>query len=419
MTEDKELIRIHGAKNSALAIIAATLLSKGIWSLNNIPMIADVCVQFDILRQFNVKIKQIKEYDWEIDTTNMSIIENIDFSKNIRGSYYFMGVLNAYASRTIHKLSNGCNIDDRTIDIHLDFFSQIGVSCEIKDGDYVLTRNEWPKKKEIEYIFKKKTVGGTVNAILSTVVSDKKVLLKDCAIDPYITDLINFLNKAGSSIHQDGDRIYINGTHHLNPIGYTIMFDPIEAGTYLAAIALLSKKPMRIGPMIPSDIGSFFDYLIKIGVKIKNLGDCIYEVTPIEFYSNFCIATQPFPGIYTDLQLFAALLGLRSNKISQITENIMLKRFEYLNEIKKIGYQFKISDNVITIFPSSDLNKDNLELVGTDLRGTMAILLACLMKTNSFNNIIIHKSYFIDRGYYDYKANLSKIDERISKIRFM
>lgn len=401
-----KIIKISGAKNSALPIIASTVLANGIYILYNIPDITDVDEQVNLLRQLNVRIKKYPNNKILIDTTNINRNNNFVYDKKIRGSYYFMGSLIPFKIKKIYEYPGGCQIGARPINYHTNFFEFIGAKIHSYDNKIEIDSRQLIKKNII-YTFEKPSIGATINGILSTVINyDFEIKLCNVAKDPYIIDLCNFLRKMGAKINGEGtNEIIVNSVSHLYPTDYEIFPDPIEAGSYIIFSSILTKIynfKIIIGPIILDHLGSFYNIINNVGISLRNIEDFInsyYEVVVNTELNNFEITTDVFPGLYTDLHPFLALLANYCNGQSKITDKIMDNRFLYVNELKKLGYDIQKSNNTITINPVTihQQNYNNIILNIPDLRSGMVILFASII--NKLNKIKYVNFDIINRGY--------------------
>jgi UDP-N-acetylglucosamine 1-carboxyvinyltransferase len=403
-------INIHGAKNSALPIIAATLLFKKKYILENVPMIDDILTQINILKQFNVDIQFI-DNNIIIDTRNIILPSQINYDTNTRGTYYFIGSTIHYDINLNYLLGNGCNIDteNRKINYHLDLIKLAG-------KEYIFNNNKLQifgnfVENNCEYKFTNPSVGGTINGLLIFSKINCSCVLKNYAKDPYIFDMINFLKLNGVNIEYTDDFIKINGYNENNDnIKYKIISDPIEALSYIIFSGIYQKNntisSYTIGPIDISHFGIAFQTLQNIGIELIQSKIESYYFIKKDKIKNFNIKTDYYPGIYTDIQPFFAILGLESNTQSIIQETIWFNRFNYAKEINKINEHFNIFNNMLI---TNNITKDNQSLKQlncSDLRGGMALLMY-ILKNNI--NCQLNNLEIIDRGYYDYKKNLDVI----------
>ena len=335
-------IDINGAKNSALPIISATLLDRRIYNLKNIPMISDILSQIDILRQFNVTV-EINGNCLTINTLNFRIPSIINYSKNHRGSYYFIGSTFYTNKDMLFILGNGCNIskENRKVNYHIDIIKLSGRSINYYKDNLEITGKY--NDKSISYTFEKPSVGGTINGLFILSRINAKSELVNYAKDPYIFDVINFLIKIGINIEYDNNKIIIYGNKNFNSekINFTISPDPIEAISYIIYSSIIQKNnsisSYTIGPIILKDLGNSLKIMDNIGINLIEKDEKYYFIRKGEL-KNFSIETDYFPGIYTDCQPFFCILSLFINGKCEITENVWDNRFNYIHEINKLGF---------------------------------------------------------------------------------
>ena len=405
-------ININGAKNSALPIISATLLDKKIYYLKNIPIISDVISQIDILKQFNVTV-EINGNCLIINTLNFRIPNFINYSKNHRGSYYFIGSTFYLNQDISFILGNGCNISstNRKVNYHLDIINMTGRNIKYENDILEITGKY--VDKDISYRFENPSVGGTINGLFILSRINSKSELINYAKDPYIFDVINLLIKIGININYNNEKIIINGNRNFNNenLTFSISPDPIEAISYIIYSTIIQKNnsisSYTIGPIILEHLGLTLDLLENIGIKLIM---CRYGYFFIEKKEliEFDIETDYFPGIYTDIQPFLCILSLFIQGVCKIKENVWDNRFNYVKEINKLGYDVMVDNNqIINRYRYVKIN-ENFDISFTDLRGGFAIYL--LMKKLGSKNRILNKHY-VDRGYENYDENIGKIME--------
>jgi len=414
-------VNISGAKNAALPIIAATLLSRNVYYIKNIPLISDVFIQLNILIQFNVKYQLINKNTIIIDTRFFSIPDKINYTNNTRGTYYFIGSTVCYDQDLTYELDTGCKIDKRIIDYHIDLLVELGKNIKINTNSIEVSGIS--VYKNLHYNFKKPSVGATINAIFMFSKSNFSVFLYNYAKDPYIINTIDLLKKIGICIEYNNDYIKINGEKNeiINNtiIQHEIISDPIEAITYIIYsginLQIDQQSSYTIGPININDLGECYEYLKNIGIYLVSTNILNYYHIKRNNFQKFNIVTGYFPLIYTDVQPFFTILALYiENQCCTITETIWNDRFKYINEINKLGFNINVKDNKIIInncaqvSPLSVINLENIEYFCTDLRGGMALLL--LMRKLGIKNTPTYEK-IIERGYYDYEKNINIILE--------
>ncbi len=407
-------ININGAKNSALPILAATLLAKNKYYFNNIPNISDIEIQLDLLKQFNVSIEYLSNNNLIIDTTNLLIPNELIYNNNTRGTYYIIGSTIHYPSNLIYKFGSGCDIENqgRKINYHLDLINISGKNYNLVNNNLSIYGNFDTKDKK--YIFENPTVGGTLNGLLIFSKINCLTIFENYAKEPYIFDLINFLIKLGINITYNDTQLKIHGTNNIvenSIINYEIIYDPIEFISYyiFSGINLMNNtiSPYTIGPINLNILGTSLTLLKDIGLELIESTKKDYYFIRKTTLNNFNITTDYYPGIFTDVQPFFCLLSLFQDKICTITENIWNNRFNYINELNKLGYNIDINNNTLIINPAKfTIQYNYIDFYCTDLRGGFAIMM--LLKMHNFN-YKLHKINYITRGYSNFENNLDII----------
>ena len=406
----KGTIKISGSKNSSLPILAATLLSSKKATIYNLPKVKDIETMILLLRSLGSKIKYNKK-NKSVDISNSKNIKTFasyDLVKTMRAGIIVLGPLLARFNKAKVSLPGGCAIGARPVDIHLKALSKLGVKYKIVQG-YIYAR---ASKGLIGNVIKfpKISVGATENLIIAASLAKGKTTLKNCAIEPEIEDLINFLRKMGCNIKWSGKRtITILGVKLLREVNYKIMFDRIEAGTYMIASALTEGK-LKIINIIPKKIKTEIDILKKVGATIKIKGT---ELTIIgrKKIKNIKLTTAPYPGFPTDLQAQLMVLLCKSFGRSEIIERIFENRFMHAPELNRMGAKIKILGNKAII--EGNVNFKEAELMATDLRASVSLILAAL---TARGKSIVNRIYHLDRGYENIEQKLRNVGAKIRRI---
>ena len=400
------LLEISKAKNSLLPILVVPSLIKGKYTFKNIYLFSDVNEQINILNLLNIKTSY-NNNDLLIDSTNLIIPDDLEINQNrkTRGVIYFMGALIKYKKNIKYNIPGGCNLGERKIDIHLNFFENINNKIIKTDNYYEINSKNINNIDNIEYNLKKISVGATINCILSSIYGNSGIVkLYNIAIDPYVIDLINLLKEIKINIFVNVENrtliIERKKIDYLNkPIIYNIIEDPIIIGTYIVLCLLFNKKyTITINNL--SILGEFLNVLLEIGVEYKevDLNKYIFFKNKTK-KNNIVIVTKEFPGFYTDLQpIFLCLCNHYSLNV-EIIENVMNERFAYLNELKKIGYNFEyVKNNHIKLLDFKI--KNNIENINfTDLRGGFVIYIELHKYNFNLDKIVIDNFDVIFRGY--------------------
>ena len=404
------VISISGSKNAALPILAATILSNQV-KLTNVPLVKDIFTMSELLKFIGLKInifkskniKEIKNKDKGINT-----LAPYKLVKTMRAGVLVLGPLLAKYKKAKISLPGGCAIGSRPVDLHLFALKKLGAKIKIKNGYIIAEAKNGLRGSKI--IFPSISVGATENAILASFKAEGKTTLINCAIEPEIMDLIKFLNKLGGNIEIVGRKIIINKARELNKnIKHEIIFDRIEAGTYMIAAALIGKK-IILNNVSPKIIKTELSVLKKMGVRIKTLKSKI-EIFKSDKIKKISIVTKPYPGFPTDLQAQLMVLMTRANGISKIKENIFENRYMHVPELKRMGADIEIKDRTATIKGPSKLN--GAEVMATDLRASVSLVLAALLADN---RTIINRIYHLDRGYEFLEKKLKNCKANIKRI---
>jgi len=401
-------IRISGSKNASLPILAATLLSEKKIILSNLPKVKDIETMIHLLTSLGSKIN-INKDKIEIDNSKISkTVAPYELVKTMRGSILVLGPLLARFQNVKCSMPGGCNLGLRPIDIHLKALAKLGVKYKIIKG-YVHAKA--PKGLIGTKIkFPKISVGATENIIIAASLAKGKTILSNCAIEPEIKDLVNFLNKMGCKITWIGRRkVKIIGVKKFKEVTYKVMFDRIEAGTMLIAAAM-NEGNLKITEIKPNIIKKEISILKKIGARIKILNDKI-EIKGSKNIKNINLTTSPFPGFPTDLQAQMMVLLCKADKKSIITEDIFENRFMHVAELKRMNAKIEIKGNKAIIQGRSTFQ--SAELMATDLRASVSLVLAALCAKGKST---ISRIYHLDRGYESIEKKLNKAGAKIKRI---
>ena len=406
----KGQVRISGSKNASLPILAATLLSDKKIQLSNLPKVKDIETMISLLKSLDVKIKYLKNnksISIENNKKNKTFV-SYHLVKTMRAGILALGPLLARYSKAKVSLPGGCAIGTRPIDIHLKALSKLGVKYKIFQGYVYASAPKGLVGTKIK--FPKISVGATENLIIAASLAKGKTILSNCAIEPEIKDLVNFLNKMGCKINWIGKRtVKIIGVKNLNEVNHKIMPDRIEAGTYLIAAAITKGKIDILG-IDPKIVKTEIDVLKKIGTKIKLKNNQI-TIEGNKKIKNINIKTAPYPGFPTDLQAQMMVLLCKADKRSVISEKIFENRFMHVSELNRMGAKIKIKGNNAII--EGNTKFEGAELMATDLRASVSLILAALTSKGKSR---INRIYHLDRGYEQIEIKLKKIGARIKRV---
>ncbi len=407
-------IQISGAKNSALPLLAASILSDDGLSLKNVPPLSDIKTMLTLLNKLGIESNITKDNDFSISVNNKTDSINTftapyDIVKKMRASILVLGPLLARFGQCRVSLPGGCAIGVRPIDLHLKGLEALGADIELKDG-YVCAQAKMGLKGG-EFEFPIVTVTGTENLMMAATLANGYTVLKNVAKEPEIVDLANCLNKMGAKITGQGtSEIHIKGVTRLNNTTYTVLPDRIEAGTYAIAAGITRGNLDLIGGDFRSLLTCFITKMEEIGLVFEDIpnGIRVYSSGKI----NPChIETKPFPGFPTDLQAQTMSLLCLATGESTVEENIWENRFMHVAELIRMGANISISGHKAIIKGVSSLI--GAPVMATDLRASFSLVLAGLAAKG---NTIVDRVYHLDRGYCCVEKKLANCGVKIDRI---
>ncbi|HIF61531.1 MAG TPA: UDP-N-acetylglucosamine 1-carboxyvinyltransferase [Candidatus Pelagibacter sp.] len=404
-------IKISGSKNATLPILAATILTDKKITISNIPVVRDVETMVNLLKEIGSSVKLDKKKK-KIEIVNKKLLKTFapySLLKTMRAGVLVLGPLLSKYKVAKVSLPGGCAIGSRPINFHLDALKKMGANIKIKNGYVVASVKK--KLKGCLIKFPKISVGATENILLAACFAKGKTKLRNCSLEPEVQDLIIFLKKLGCKINKVGTRdIDVTGVEKLYSATHKVIFDRIEAGTYILASAI-TKGRLKIKNMDPKIILTEINILKKMGVNIikKNnyiIVDCVKKLKPAN------IITKPYPGFPTDLQAQIMALMTTVEGVSKIKENIFENRFMHVSELRRMGAHIEINENTAKIFGGTKLN--GAELMATDLRASVCLILAGLVAKNK---TVVNRIYHLDRGYEKIEKKLSDCNAQIKRLK--
>ena len=403
-------INISGSKNASLPILAATILVNKV-TLNNIPQVKDIDTMIELLTSLGSKIyinknkKKIKIHNYKSNKK----VAKYKYVKTMRAGILVLGSLLSKFGKAKVSLPGGCAIGLRPVNLHIEALKKMGVKIEIIEGYIYATANNGLKGAKIS--FPKVSVGATENLIIAACKAKGRTILSNCAIEPEIKDLSNFLIKLGCKIKWLGKRkVQIDGVKNLKDINYNIMFDRIEAVTYMIAAAATNGR-VSIKNIQPKIIDKEILLLKKIGVKIIEKKNKITIISS-KSLKGINIKTSPYPGFPTDLQAQLMVLMCKAKNQSIIRENIFENRFMHVSELNRMGADIIVKGRKAIINGNKKLN--GAQLMATDLRASVSLVIAALI---SNKKSIINRIYHLDRGYENIEKKLSNCGANIKRIK--
>ncbi len=405
-------IKISGAKNSALVLMAASILSRSQINLFNVPRISDVLVMSEILSSMGINIKsngnQLKINTKEISPPSQDLF--FDLFNALRVSFFCIGPLLARFGKAKIPLPGGCLIGSRPIDEHIDSLKKLGVIFHLKNN-YLSAEVNNPNKRLLGTTinFKCKSVGATETLIMAASLAKGTTILNNAAQEPEIIDLANMLNLMGARIKDAGsDCITIEGVEFLKGCDYTVIPDRIEAGTFLIAAAI-TRSEISLSSCEPNHLQAVINKLKLCGCKFEYSKQFL-RIIPNQVLNSVNVTTSPFPGFPTDLQAPFMALMATVDGTSQIKETVFENRMHHVKELNRMGANITLKDNIATIVGVKNLQ--GRDVVGSDLRATAALALAGL---SANGKTTVRGLEFLERGYEDFSVKLREIGAKILK----
>ena len=403
-------VTISGAKNAAVAILPATLLIDGICTIDNVPNISDVKKSCEILEGLGAKITWNKPNELTIDTRNITETNaSEELTSKFRASYYILGSMLGRKGKISVGMPGGCKLGARPIDQHIKGFEALGAKVEVGQGKILATADKLVGNSIYMDVV---SVGATMNIILASVLAEGTTIIDNAAKEPHIVDVANFLNTMGADIRGAGtDVIKINGVKKLNSTGsYSVVPDQIEAGTFMLA-AVASKGDILIKNCITKHLEAITAKILEIGGHVEDLGDEI-RVWCDERPSKAIIKTQPYPGFPTDLQPQMGVVLSVANGTSRIIENIWESRFQYTDELNKMGANITAEGK--TAFFEGVEKLYGSPVYSSDLRAGAALIVA---GTIAEGKTEIYNLEHIDRGYENIEEKFRNLGAKIDRIK--
>ena len=406
-------VLISGSKNAALPILASTLLFDKPVIIKNLPRVRDINTMLNLLKSLGSKIEFFdnRKKVRISKSKKPKYFASYSLLKTMRAGILVLGPLVAKCQKSITSFPGGCVLNGnsgRPINLHLNALQKLGMKYEIKRG-YIYAKSKG-KLKGKTLKFPSISVGATQHLIMSSVLSDGKTILENCAIEPEVLDLTNFLKGAGANIKWIGKRIcQIIGVNSLNQTNYSVMGDRIETGTFCVA-ATLTKGNLLIKGFEPKLIKTELDLLKKTGAKIKMIKDEIHIKGPQKIKKISHLATKEYGGFPTDLAPQFMVLLCKANGRSSITENIFQSRFMHAMELQRLGAKISIKNNKAKI--EGNTNFIGAEVMSSDLRASAALILAGI---SAKSTTVVSRVYHCDRGYEKIEKKFKKIGANIRR----
>lgn len=399
-------VEIAGAKNAALGILAASVMSNEPVVIENVPDVSDIRAILRAIENIGAVVKKIDRHAFEI---NGAMIKDApiddEYVKKIRGSYYLIGSLLGKYKRAEVTLPGGCNIGLRPIDQHIKGFRALGAEVRVEHGMIVA---EAAQLQGAHIYMDVVSVGATINVMMAASMAKGMTIIENAAKEPHVVDLANFLNSMGAQIKGAGtDVIRIRGVEKFHSTEYSIIPDQIEAGTFMFAAAA-TKGDVTIKNVIPKHLESLTAKLTEIGCQVDESDDAV-RVVATKRLGHTHVKTLPYPGFPTDMQpQIAVVLGLSAGT-SIVTESIFENRFKYVDELTRMGAQVKVEGNTAII--DGVERYTGASIMAPDLRAGAALVIAALA-ADGFSQI--HDIHYIQRGYEDFPEKLQSLGAEIA-----
>ena len=401
-------VEIGGAKNAALAILSAAIMTDETVTIDNLPNVRDINVLLDAIREIGAQVQRVDAHTVRI---NGSFIRdfNVDneFIRKIRASYYLIGAMLGKYKKAEVALPGGCNIGSRPIDLHMKGFRALGATVDIEHGMLIASAD---RLKGTHIYLDKVSVGATINIMMAASMAEGKTIIENAAKEPHVVDVANFLNSMGANIRGAGtDVIRILGVEKLHKTEYSVIPDQIEAGTFMFAAAA-TKGDIMLKNVIPKHLEATTAKLLEIGCEVEEFDDAVRVVASKPLHHTQ-VTTLPYPGFPTDMQpQMAVVLGIATGT-STVTESIFENRFKYVDELTRMGANIKVESNIAII--NGVERYTGARVNAPDLRAGAALVIAGLAAEGI---TVVDDIYYIERGYEDFEHKLSSLGALIEKV---
>ena len=401
-------VEIGGAKNAALAILAAAIMTDETVTIDNLPNVRDINVLLQAIEEIGAHVERVDIHKVKI---NGSFIRGVnvdnEFIRRIRASYYLIGALLGKYKHAEVALPGGCDIGSRPIDLHMKGFRSMGADIDIAHGLVIARANEL---KGTHIYMDKVSVGATINIMMAAAMADGKTVIENAAKEPHVVDVANFLNSMGANIRGAGtDVIRIVGVERLHATEYSVIPDQIEAGTFMFAVAAAGGNVL-VKNVIPKHLEATTAKLLEVGCQVEEFDDSVRVISDGHL-RHTQVTTLPYPGFPTDMQpQMAVLLGIAEGT-STVTESIFENRFKYVDELTRMGADIKVESNIAII--SGVKRYTGARVNAPDLRAGAALVIAGLAAEGI---TVVDDIYYIQRGYEALEEKLTKIGAKIARV---
>ena len=401
-------VEIGGAKNAALAILAAAIMTDETVTIDNLPDVNDINVLLEAISGIGAEVDRIDRHTVRINGSNIENFDiEYDYIKKIRASYYLLGALLGKYKRAEVALPGGCNIGSRPIDQHLKGFRALGAYVDIEHGKIIAEAERLIGK---HIYFDVVSVGATINVMMAASMAEGLTILENVAKEPHVVDVANFLNSMGANIRgADTDVIKIRGVSRLHKTDYSIIPDQIEAGTFMFAAAA-TRGDVTVMNVIPKHLEATIAKLVEIGCEVEEFDDAVRVVSKGDLH-NTQVKTLPYPGFPTDMQPQIGVTLALCKGTSTITESIFENRFKYLSELARMGANVKVEGNAATIEGVDKFS--GARVSAPDLRAGAALVIAGMAADGI---TIVDDIVYIQRGYERFEEKLRSLGAVIERV---
>ena len=401
-------VTIGGAKNAALGIITAALMSNETVTLENVPDVSDINALLGAVSHVGAVVTKTDRHTIKINGASISNVRVEDeFIRKIRASYYLLGALLGKFKKAEVPLPGGCNIGSRPINLHIKGFEAMGAKVEIRNGSVIAAAQDL---HGAHIYLDMPSVGATINIMMAATLARGNTVIENAAREPHVVDVANFLNSMGAVIRGAGTEVIrIKGVESLHKTEYSIVPDMIEAGTFLMAAAA-TRGDVLVKNVIPKHLEAITAKLEEIGCEIEEFDDSV-RICAKSRLNRTNVKTQPYPGYPTDMQPQMAVLLTTANGPSIITESIFDNRFKYVDELARMGARIKVEGNTAIIEGVEALT--GARVSAPDLRAGAALVIAAL---SAEGISVVDEIGYIHRGYEDFEQKLSGLGAMIQKV---
>jgi len=401
-------VEIGGAKNAALPIIAAAIMTNETVLIDNLPDVKDINVLLQAIEKIGATVERVDRHTVKLNGSGIGDCSvDYDFIKKIRASYYLLGALLGKYKKAEVPLPGGCNIGSRPIDQHLKGFKALGASVDIKHGAIIAKADRLVGN---QIFLDMVSVGATINIMMAAAMAEGNTTIENAAREPHVVDVANFLNSMGANIKGAGtDVIRVGGVERLHSSSYSIIPDQIEAGTFMLAAAA-TKGDVTVKNVIPKHLDSITAKLMEIGCEVEEFDDAVRVVASKKLQHTH-VKTLPYPGYPTDMQPQITIALALATGTSIVTESIFENRFKYVDELTRMGADIKVEGNSAIVAGVS--NFTGARVSAPDLRAGASLVIAGLAAEGI---TIIDDIVYIQRGYENFEDKLRLLGAEIERV---